>query len=293
MSAPAEVVSEENADLARFIDDIARFEAIVEGWDDSQQATVTAYRGALEALHKEAFRRLIAGIKTEPASLAAMRRAASDEVVYAVLRHLGLVKPSLNERVDQALASVRPMLASHGGDVELVSVKAPDTVEVRFLGACDGCPASTLTFIAGVKKAIEEACPEITKIDQIKGLLNGGDKDSVKFVSPFALNQQGRWRFATKIAAVPEGGILTLTLENNRSILLSRNGPVVACFENACAHLGMQLDMGEIDDGVLTCPYHGFKYDLRSGECLTAPEVQLQAHAVRVVGDRVEVRLSS
>lgn len=293
MSAAAEAIVDDKPDLAVFLEDIERFETIVAGWDDSQQATVIAYRRALEALHKEAFRRLIAGIKSEPAALAAMRRAASDEVVYAVLRHLELVKPSLHERVDKALASVRPMLASHGGDVELVSVKAPDTVEVRFLGACDGCPASTLTFIAGVKKAIEDACPEITRIDQVKGLMNGGDKDGVKFISPFAINQQGGWRFAAKLDQVPEGGILTLALENNRSLLLSRNDAVVACFENACAHLGMQMDMGEVADGIITCPYHGFKYDLRSGECLTAPEVQLQSHAVRVVGDRVEVRLSS
>jgi Fe-S cluster biogenesis protein NfuA/nitrite reductase/ring-hydroxylating ferredoxin subunit len=292
-SAPAEATGEVRSGLDGFLRDIERFEAIVGGWDDSHQAAVTAYRGALEALHKEAFRRLIAGIKGEPAALAAMRHAASDEVVYAVLRHLELVKPSLHERVEQALARVRPMLASHGGDIELVTVQPPDAIQVRFLGACDGCPASTLTFIAGVKKAIEESCPEITRIDQVKGLMNGGDKDGVRFVSPFAINQQGSWRFAAKLGAVPEGGVLTLALENNRSVLLSRNGAVVACFENACAHLGMELDMGEIEDGILTCPYHGFKYDLRSGECLTAPEVQLQAHAVRVVGDRVEVRLSS
>lgn len=293
MSAVPEATGEIKADLICFLGEIERFETIVASWDDNQQATVMAYRRAVEALHKEAFRRLIAAIKGEPASLAAMRRAASDEVVYAVLRHLELVKPSLHERVEQALASIRPMLASHGGDVELVAVKPPDAVQVRFLGACDGCPASTLTFIAGVKKAIEESCPEIKKIDQVKGLMNGGDKDGVKFVSPFAINQQGSWRFAAKLGAVPEGGILTLALENSRSVLLSRNGAVVACFENACAHLGMQMDMGEVEDGILTCPYHGFQYDLRSGECLTAPEVQLQAHAVRVVGDRVEVRLSS
>ena len=75
-------------------------------------------------------------------------------------------------------------------------------------------------------------------------------------------------------------------------VLLSKQGAVVACFQNACAHLGLSLEDGEIADGVLTCPHHEFQYDLATGECLTAPEVQLQAHAVRVVGRRVEVRLS-
>ncbi len=75
-------------------------------------------------------------------------------------------------------------------------------------------------------------------------------------------------------------------------VLLSRNGAVVTCFQNACAHLGLPIDDGEIEDGIITCPHHDFQYDLASGECLTAPEVQLQSHAVRVIGHRVEVRLS-
>jgi nitrite reductase/ring-hydroxylating ferredoxin subunit len=53
----------------------------------------------------------------------------------------------------------------------------------------------------------------------------------------------------------------------------------------------MPLEMGAIDDGVITCAYHGFQYLLETGECLTAPEVQLRVHAVRVVGERVQVRL--
>ena len=54
----------------------------------------------------------------------------------------------------------------------------------------------------------------------------------------------------------------------------------------------MAIHDGEIEDGIITCPYHQFRYDLATGECLTAPAVQLQAHAVRIVGTRVEVRLS-
>ena len=75
--------------------------------------------------------------------------------------------------------------------------------------------------------------------------------------------------------------------------MLSRQGAVVTCFQNACAHLGLRIDDGGIEDGIITCPHHDFRYDLASGECLTAPEVQLQSHAVRVIGGRVEVRLAT
>ena len=52
--------------------------------------------------------------------------------------------------------------------------------------ACDGCPASALTFHAGVKKAVEDACPEITEILQVKGMGGGG-----KHAAPLLRCQSG------------------------------------------------------------------------------------------------------
>ena len=51
------------------------------------------------------------------------------------------------------------------------------------------------------------------------------------------------------------------------------------------------MTQGEIGEAIITCPHHGFKYALESGECITAPEVQLQPHAVRVKGSNIEVRI--
>lgn len=178
-------------DLAEFIGDIERLESIVATWDDTPRSVVAAHKVAIEALNAEAFRRLIRALKADPAAFAAMKNAASDELVYAVLRRYNLLKASLNERVEQALEGVRPMLKSHGGDVELVTVHPP-AVEVRFKGACDGCPASTLTFHAGVKKALQDVCPEITDVVQVRGLGADTGEGAVRFISPFALNAQGK-----------------------------------------------------------------------------------------------------
>jgi nitrite reductase/ring-hydroxylating ferredoxin subunit/Fe-S cluster biogenesis protein NfuA len=276
-------------DLAEFLSDVERLEEIFATWEETPRGAVEAYRRAIEALHGEALTRLVRALKSDPAALAAMKRAIADEIVYAVLRRHGIIKASLAERVELALASVRPMLASHGGDVELVKV-APPKIEVRFVGACDGCPASALTFHAGVKKAVEDACAEITEVVQVKGL--GGGESGINFVSPFALHAKGNWLQVGTLSEIPEGGIRAMSIEGEK-VILSRQGSVVTCFQNACAHLGFALDDGEINDGVITCPHHGFQYDLASGECLTAPEVQLQSHAVRVTGGRVEVRLST
>ena len=64
-------------------------------------------------------------------------------------------------------------------------------------------------------------------------------------------------------------------------------------YRNACAHLGMPLDAGSVADGVLTCPYHGFQFVLASGECLTAPSVQLPSYPTRVQDGRILVQVTS
>ena len=279
----------EERSLDDLLKDLAALEDLAAGWGEVERNGAQARAEAVDALNAEAFRRLIRGLREVPGMAAALRDAAGDEVVYAVLRRHGILKPSLFERVDAALDSVRPMLASHGGDAELVAVDA-GKAEVRFLGACDGCPASALTFYAGVKKAIQDQVPEITEVKQAKGL-GGGGSDTVHFTSPFAAYQKDGWSHACDLADLEDGATSTVDIDG-RSVLLSRFGDRVTCFENACAHMGMAMDGAEIAEGLITCPYHGFRYSLDSGECLTAPEVQLQPHGVRVVGDRIEVRLT-
>lgn len=288
-SASSPSASQDTRSLDKMLSDITSLEALTEDWPSEISAASTARATAIDALNAEAIRRLIRMLKDVPGFGAALREAAGDEVVYAVLRRHGILKPSLHERVEDALESIRPMLDSHGGDVEVVAVEPP-RVDVRFLGACDGCPASALTFYSGVKKAIQDAMPEIKEVKQVKGL-GGGSPDQVHFASPFADYKAEGWVFAMKLPQLADGQTLSKDLEG-QSVLLSRFGDKVTCFANVCAHMGLALDGGEVDEGLITCPYHGFKYSLESGECLTAPEVQLQPHGVRIVGDRVEIRLT-
>ena len=279
--------------LEEMLRDIAALEALAENWDEAARRGARARVEAVDALNAEAFRRLIHHLRAVPGMAEALRAAAADEVVYVVLRRHGILRPSLQERIEAALDSVRPMLASHGGDAELVSVEEGVAV-VRFLGACDGCPASALSFHAGVKKAIQDAVPEIREVRQAKGLASGSNSGGggVNFTSPFAAGLEEGWREALALEDLADGATRMIEIAG-RALILSRFAERVSCFENACAHMGMAMDGGEIADGILTCPYHGFRYSLETGECLTAPEVQLQPVPVRVAGARIEVNLAS
>lgn len=277
----------EDRNLPALLSDISALEELAKDWPDAHKNAAHARGEAIDALNATAFRRLIKSLQEVPGFGAAMKSAASDDVVYTVLRRHGILKPTLYERVEDALESIRPMLASHGGDVELVKVELPKVV-VRFLGACDGCPASALTFYSGVKTAIQTHVPEATEIQQVKGM---GGGEGVQFVSPFASFQKDGWTETINLKELPDGTTQTLDIDGE-SVLLSRFGDKITCFNNSCAHMGYRLDDGVIDEGLITCPFHGFKYSLESGECLTAPEVQLQPHGVRVTRNIIEVRLT-
>jgi Fe-S cluster biogenesis protein NfuA len=91
-------------------------------------------------------------------------RFAADDLVASLLLVHDLHPESAEERIGRALDGVRPYLASHGGDVRLLGIAA-DAVHLRLEGSCHGCPSSTITMKLAIEKAIEEAAPEIVRIE--------------------------------------------------------------------------------------------------------------------------------
>jgi Fe-S cluster biogenesis protein NfuA len=95
-----------------------------------------------------------------------MDALTGDELVASLLVVHGLHPEAVARRVEGALAQVRPLLAAHGGDVELLGIdEAAGAVQLRLLGSCDGCPSSSITLQLAVESAIVAAAPEIIRID--------------------------------------------------------------------------------------------------------------------------------
>lgn len=297
MNAPApqpDTNTDPAAELARIAGHIARLEEVTRDWDEQYQSTLSAIKASIEELNREAFRRLIRFLREEPACATRLREAVRDPFVFGVLQFHGLIKEPLTLRVEQALEEVRPYLREHGGNVELVSIPAPDTIELRLVGACHGCPASSQTLSEGVERAIRRLCPEVQHIHQVSqppSAASSGEQ-VVHFISPFARARDGGWEAVCTQEEIPDGGLLSRN-HRGRDLLFYRKGSHVSCMDNACAHMGMPLDGGELVDGVLQCPYHGFRYVLETGECLTVPEVQLSMYPVKIIDGQVSVRLDA
>jgi Fe-S cluster biogenesis protein NfuA len=71
---------------------------------------------------------------------------------------------SIKDRVQSVINWLRPIIQSDGGDLELVDVSAEGVVQVRFHGACVGCPSSTVTLQQGIERNIREKVPEVREV---------------------------------------------------------------------------------------------------------------------------------
>jgi len=69
----------------------------------------------------------------------------------------------MREKVETALARIRPALQADGGDVELIDV-TDGVVKVRLKGACSGCPMSTMTLKQGIERVLKAELPEIKEV---------------------------------------------------------------------------------------------------------------------------------
>ncbi len=69
----------------------------------------------------------------------------------------------MREKVEAALAQIRPALQADGGDVELVDV-SQGVVKLRLKGACAGCPMSTMTLKQGIERILKEQIPEVEEV---------------------------------------------------------------------------------------------------------------------------------
>ncbi|HSI35973.1 MAG: NifU family protein [Phycisphaerae bacterium] len=71
---------------------------------------------------------------------------------------------SVRDRVLTVINLIRPAVQADGGDIELVDVSAGGVVQIRFHGACIGCPSANMTLQMGIERNLRERVPEVTQV---------------------------------------------------------------------------------------------------------------------------------
>lgn len=94
---------------------------------------------------------------------------------------------------------------------------------------------------------------------------------------------------AAKLADLPSGTKQVVNVAGV-TVLLCHTGDRVFAVSNVCSHAHEALDCGRMRAGWISCPVHGARFDLESGEPLNPPATQpIQTFKVRIVGDTIEV----
>ena len=73
----------------------------------------------------------------------------------------------LQQRVEEALNTIRPYLEADGGDVAIVEITSENVVKLELKGACKTCNMSHMTMRAGIEETIKKSVPEITGIESV------------------------------------------------------------------------------------------------------------------------------
>jgi Fe-S cluster biogenesis protein NfuA len=74
---------------------------------------------------------------------------------------------AMNDRIEEALDTIRPYLMADGGSVRLLGVTPDNVVELELLGACGSCPMSTMTLRAGIEQTLKRSVPQISRVEAV------------------------------------------------------------------------------------------------------------------------------
>lgn len=87
---------------------------------------------------------------------------------------------------------------------------------------------------------------------------------------------------------VPPGVIREYAIDGKVFALANVAGKLFA-INNVCLHRGGPLGQGELHGQLVTCPWHGWQYDVTSGKLAANPALGVETYAVEVRGDDIFV----
>lgn len=93
-----------------------------------------------------------------------------------------------------------------------------------------------------------------------------------------------------RIGDIAEGTGMAFEV-NGRMVAVFNDGGRYQAIDDLCPHMGASLAAGELQDGVVTCPWHAWRFQVSDGTWCDNRRIKIDAFEVRVVGEEVQVRV--
>jgi nitrite reductase/ring-hydroxylating ferredoxin subunit len=110
-------------------------------------------------------------------------------------------------------------------------------------------------------------------------------------ISPREKYTMAEWITITKKSDLVEGSTRSFEIKD-KSIALTHVEGAFYAYDNACTHMELPLDEGALEGCVLQCPFHGAKFDLKTGKAVASPAIDnLNTYPVQVIEDDIQVQI--
>lgn len=78
---------------------------------------------------------------------------------------------------------------------------------------------------------------------------------------------------------------------DRKLVAVFRDGDHYHAIDDVCPHMGAALSEGTVEDGIVTCPWHAWRFRLADGAWADSPRVKIGCYLVRIHGDEVQVQV--
>jgi Fe-S cluster biogenesis protein NfuA/nitrite reductase/ring-hydroxylating ferredoxin subunit len=254
---------------AELLDRIEQLSTRVEELDDPQARELAQELVAtVIAMYGDGLRRIVAAIAdARDAGAGILERLSQDGAVSSLLLIHDLYPVSLEDRVLEAIDTVRPYMESHGGNVELLGID-DGVARLALQGSCDGCAASRATLELAIKQALDEHAPDLAglEVEGVGEMDLGGQGIELPMVHSGALpvvdEQPARWVPLTAVAGLRAGELQALEADGVSLVVSSVDGSLVA-YRDSCASCGESLRDASLEGRMLRCVSCDAEFDLR------------------------------
>lgn len=93
-----------------------------------------------------------------------------------------------------------------------------------------------------------------------------------------------------RVQDIPEGEARTVQVANKLIAVFCQSGKYYA-IDDTCPHMGASLAEGHVENGIVTCCWHAWRFRLTDGTWADNPRLKIGAYPVRVVGDEIQVEV--
>lgn len=92
------------------------------------------------------------------------------------------------------------------------------------------------------------------------------------------------------VADLHDGQVIKIEVKDVE-IALVRHGDKFFALDNTCVHQGGPLGEGELEDENVVCPWHGWKFNVKTGISPIIPQARVKTYEVKIEGKDVLVKI--